>query len=44
MQFIKENYSSYVLQSVIQVCLRVDPEATLEVASRFAGKNKEEVV
>ena len=44
MQFMKENYSSYVLQSVIQVCLRADPEATLEVASRFVEKNKKEVV
>ena len=44
MQFMKENYSSYILQNVIQVCLRADPEATLEIASKFAEKNKKEVV
>ncbi|MDY6866074.1 MAG: hypothetical protein SVY15_08930 [Halobacteriota archaeon] len=44
MQFMKENYSTYILQSVIQVSLRADPEATLEVASRYTGRKKEEVV
>lgn len=44
MQFMKENYSTYILQSVIQVCLRADPESTLELASRFAKTEDKEVV